>query len=233
MKLTGAMSKKLTKNFFERTAWAENKIVCGIDEAGRGPLAGPVVVAAVILPIGAKHVLLQDSKVLTEAEREKAFAWIIKQAKYSIVIVDHHEIDRINIYQATKYAMLQAYSQIIVSISSVELLRYVIVDAMPLEIAQGYKHSNLEVHSFPFAESRSSSVAAASIVAKVTRDRLMIKLSESFPLYNFKQHKGYGTAAHTNVLREHGESIIHRRSFIQKILKECVSHNEQQRSLFS
>ncbi len=232
MKLSGAMSKKLTKDFFEHEAWGQNKLVCGIDEAGRGPLVGPVVVAAAVLPINTTYKLLKDSKVLTEVEREQAFTWIVKHAIYSVVVVNHHDIDCLNIYQATKRAMHKAYVQIIEQLQSVELLHSVLVDAMPLEIAPGYKHDKLEVHSFPFAESKSKSVAAASIIAKVTRDRLMVRLNSSFPLYNFQQHKGYGTPAHDVSIRLHGPSIIHRNSFISKYLNEVKSHDEQQNTLF-
>lgn len=233
MKLTAAMSKKLTKNFFEREAWIEEKFVCGIDEAGRGPLAGPVVVAAAILPINTRYALLKDSKVLTESERATAYAWIIKHALYSVVVVNHADIDRLNIYQATKLAMHKAYVQIVEQLASIESLKSITVDAMPLDVVTGYGHDKLELYSFPFAESKSSSVAAASIVAKVTRDRLMLQLADLFPAYNFKQHKGYGTAQHAQAIKNHGHSIIHRRSFIGKFLEEKVNiHDEQQHSLF-
>lgn len=232
MKYTGAVSKKFTKDFFEREAWAQHKFVCGIDEAGRGPLAGPVVIAAAVLPANTRYALLKDSKVLTEAEREKAFAWIVKHAVYSVVVVNHHEIDRLNIYQATKQAMHKAYIQVVEQLNDIACLQSVIVDAMPLEITLGYKHDQLEVHSFPFAESKSRSVAAASIVAKVTRDHLMMRLGRSFPLYNFKQHKAYATAEHDVAIRAYGPSVIHRRSYLGKYLKEIEPHDEQQNSLF-
>jgi len=164
---------KIPKNFFEKKAWAENSFVCGIDEVGRGCLAGPVLASAVILPIGTKY-RFKDSKILTAKEREQDFLWITENAFYSTAIVSHTIIDKINIYQATVHAMKCAYIQLI-DILPFEYpqLKYLIVDAVPLIINKNYTHSALEIHNFPFGESVSTSIAAASIVAKVTRDHLI------------------------------------------------------------
>lgn len=230
--LSSIASKQLTKDFFEHEAWRLGMLVCGIDEAGRGPLAGPVVVAAAVLPTHTAFALLKDSKKMTEAERDIAYAWIVQHAQFSVVVVDHHEIDERNIYQATKLAMQRVYVQMVIQMKRPELLSYVLVDAMPLTLAQAYTHSAMQLFSFPFAESKSSSVAAASIVAKVTRDRLMKKLSGIFPLYQFERHKGYGTARHGMMLAQHGHCLVHRKSFIKKYLPEETADHEQQATLF-
>ncbi len=232
MKLSSEVSKKLINNQFEQEAWAANKLVCGIDEAGRGPLAGPVVISAVILPPHTHHALLKDSKIMTEAEREKAYSWIVKHCTYSVTLVNHHTIDQINIYQATKKAMLKAYVQILEGIKSISDLGYILIDAVELDIPSIYQHDTLKIRSFPFAESASQSVAAASIIAKVTRDRLMKKLHPLFPAYNFQQHKGYGTFAHTTIIKECGPSIIHRHTFIKNFLEKAPVHHEHQGTLF-
>lgn len=231
MQLSSTISKKLKARCFEKEAWADNKLACGIDEAGRGPLAGPVVISAAIIPANTTYKLLQDSKVLTEDERNKAFAWITTHCIYSTVIINHYQIDHQNIYQATKEGMLKAYVQLLEQHKVIEQLKYVLIDAMPLEIPAIHKHDHLEIRSFPFAESKSPSVAAASIVAKVIRDRLMKSLSKTFPAYNFAQHKGYGTPRHQQALLLNGPSLIHRRSFIKKFEPESQSRDKQQ-SLF-
>ena len=216
------------KYFFEKDAWAQNLLVCGIDEAGRGPLAGPVVVAAVILPRDTTYKLLKDSKIMTEEEREQAYQWITSHCLFSVAQADHSQIDRINIYQSTLHAMRRAYIQLIGTIGSqFETLRYVVVDAMPVFMNEPYKHSNLDFHNFTFGETYSRSIAAASIVAKVTRDRLMKTTQKLFPAYAFGDHKGYATKEHIASIHQHGPSIVHRTSYLSNILKNQQDHEHQ------
>ncbi len=211
----------IRKNSFERRAWEQKLYVCGIDEVGRGCLAGPVVVSAVILPLEGHHPLLKDSKVLTAEEREKAYRWITKHCQWSVAMCSNHVVDERNIYQATLYGMKKAYLQLIETMSiPLPKLKYVVIDAMPLLLDNTMRHKDLEVHHFNFGESLSTSIAAASIVAKVTRDRLMTKLDPIFPAFTFQTHKGYATKAHQTVLRAQGPTIIHRSSFISKFTNE-------------
>ncbi len=191
----------------ERQA-AENGFlaVCGIDEAGRGPLAGPVVAAAVILPVGCEIAGLNDSKKLTEKKREALFDVIRAQAvSYAIASVDHTTIDEINILQATCQAMRQAAAGL----------------AVPADFA--YVDGNrdpalgIETACVVGGDAKSMSIAAASVLAKVTRDRHMIEMDALYPEYGFAGHKGYGTKAHTEAILKYGASPIHRRSFLKKL----------------
>ena len=220
---------KIPKNFFEKKAWAQNTFVCGIDEVGRGCLAGPVVASAVILPINTKC-RFKDSKVLTAKEREQDFLWITENAFYSTAVISHAIIDKINIYQATVLAMKRAYMQMIDVVPfPYNQLKYLVIDAVPLTLDKNYMHSTFEIHNFPFGESVSTSIAAASIVAKVTRDRLMDSMTEIFPAFSFDKHKGYGTKQHMLELEKFGQSIIHRTSFLKSFNART---NDKQQSLF-
>jgi len=177
--------------------------LAGVDEAGRGPLAGPVVASAVVLPpdAGARIPGLRDSKRLTPAQRESLFWDILAAAEdIGVGIVDAAEIDRINIYRAAKKAMVTAVEDLSAP------PRALVIDAMELPL-------DLRQVSMPRAESVSASVAAASIVAKVTRDRLMDHFHALYPLYGFCRHKGYATRMHLEMLGRHGPCPIHRRSF--------------------
>ncbi len=191
----------------ERQA-AENGFlaVCGIDEAGRGPLAGPVVAAAVILPLDCEIAGLNDSKKLTEKKREALFDVICAQAvSYSIASVDHTTIDEINILQATYQAMRQAAEGL----------------SVPADFAyvDGNRDPRLGIETTCVVggDAKSMSIAAASVLAKVTRDRHMIEMDALYPEYGFAGHKGYGTKAHTEAILAHGASPIHRRSFLKKL----------------
>jgi len=188
---------------YERAAWrAGLPHVAGVDEAGRGPLAGPVVAAAVILNPERRIKGLDDSKLLTPEERESLFDQILKQAAVvGIGIVDPETIDRVNILEATRLAMRQALS----CLSPHPNL--VLIDAVSL--------SGLVWPQKPLVrgDRRSASIAAASIVAKVSRDRLMIEADSLFPQYGFRRHKGYPTPEHLAALRRHGSCPIHRRTF--------------------
>ena len=173
--------------------------ICGIDEAGRGPLAGPVCAAAVILPFGCTIDGLNDSKKLTEKKREQLFDTIQEQAlAYAIALVDHETIDRINILEATYVAMQQA----------VERLH----PAADYALVDGNRSKGLVIphQCVVGGDAKSPSIAAASILAKVTRDRLMLEQDALYPAYGFAKHKGYGTKAHYQAILEHGPSPIHR-----------------------
>ena len=184
-------------------------LICGVDEAGRGPLAGPVVAGAVILPKDCTILYLNDSKKLSEKRREELFLEIREKAvSYSVGIVGPERIDEINILQATYEAMRQAVSGLGV------VPDLLLNDAVTIP--------ELAIPQVPIikGDAKSVSIAAASILAKVTRDHLMEEYDRQFPQYGFAKHKGYGTAAHVAALREFGPCPIHRRSFLKNILGE-------------
>ena len=181
--------------------------ICGIDEAGRGPLAGPVVAAAAVLPKDCQIFYLNDSKKLSEKKRDLLFDEIKEKAvAYGIGIVSPQVIDEINILQATYEAMRQAISQlnVITEILLNDAVTIPGVDIMQVPIVKG--------------DAKSVSIAAASILAKVTRDRMMMEYDQIYPEYGFAKHKGYGTAAHIAALKEYGPCPIHRRTFIKKFV---------------
>ena len=181
--------------------------ICGIDEAGRGPLAGPVVAAAAVLPKDCQIFYLNDSKKLSEKKRDLLFDEIKEKAvAYGIGIVSPQVIDEINILQATYEAMRQAISQlnVIPEILLNDAVTVPGVDIMQVPIVKG--------------DAKSVSIAAASILAKVTRDRMMMEYDQIYPEYGFAKHKGYGTAAHIAALKEYGPCPIHRRTFIKKFV---------------
>ena len=178
------------------------ELVAGVDEAGRGPLAGPVVVAAVILPLGLYLPKLNDSKKLSAKVRDELYAEIMEKAlAVGTGIVDEKTIDRINIYQATINGMYDAI------FSLKPQPQQVLIDAVPLD--------NLPMPSISMikGDAKSASIAAASIIAKVTRDRMMDLYDKQYPVYGFAQHKGYGTAQHVAAIRQYGPCPIHRCSF--------------------
>jgi Ribonuclease HII len=177
--------------------------ICGIDEAGRGPLAGPVVACACIIPPNIFINGVDDSKKLLAPKREEIFKQLVQDPRilYSIGSIDPEEIDRINIYQATIQAMLLA-------ISGLESQPdYLLVDGLKLS------HPKIPSEKIIRGDSRSQSIAAASIIAKVTRDRMMLEFDQKWPQYGFHSNKGYGTAKHLQALKEFGPSPIHRLSF--------------------
>lgn len=184
-------------------------LICGVDEAGRGPLAGPVAAGAVILPKDCTILYLNDSKKLSEKRREELFLEIREKAvSYSVGIVGPERIDEINILQATYEAMRQAVSGLGV------VPDLLLNDAVTIP--------ELAIPQVPIikGDAKSVSIAAASILAKVTRDHRMEEYDRQFPQYGFAKHKGYGTAAHVAALREFGPCPIHRRSFLKNILGE-------------
>ena len=196
---------------FEQRAWDEGfSHVCGVDEAGRGPLAGPVCAAAVILPPNAEIDGLNDSKKLTAKRREALFDVILSQAvAYGIAMVDEKTIDEINILQATFLAMRQAVEQLSVT--------------PELALVDGNREpdfGSIPVKTIIKGDSLSANIAAASILAKVTRDRFMMEQDQIYPQYGFAVHKGYGTQAHYAALRTYGACPIHRKSFLKKFYAE-------------
>jgi ribonuclease HII len=199
------------KNYFEQLAWAENRCIIGVDEVGRGCLAGPVVVAATMLFVNKTSRLIKDSKDMNAEEREKAYRWILKNSISTTAIIDHKLIDKHNIYQATLLGMKRAVSQLLTQLKTPP--HCIVVDAMPLTL-QCFAG---DIYHFIYGESKSTSIAAASIIAKVTRDRIMTELSNSIPGYGFESHKGYAIPGHKAKIRELGATIIHRNSFIDHI----------------
>lgn len=190
---------------YENEAEAEGfSIVCGIDEAGRGPLAGPVCAAAVILPKGCVIEGVNDSKKLTEKKREALFDIIKEKAlAYSIAVADEKEIDEINILQATYLAMRRAFEGL---------------DVKPdMALVDGNRDPILGIPTKTIVkgDANSMSIAAASILAKVTRDRFMLEMDEKYPEYQFAKHKGYGTKLHYEMLAKYGASEIHRKTFLR------------------
>lgn len=184
---------------FERVFWDNDELVIGIDEAGRGPLAGPLVVAGIILPIGYYHPDINDSKKLSIKKRDYLYDVLIHEALAFVVeIVDRQVIDDKNIYQATKDAM--SY------IASTLPAKHVLTDAMPLYIDKN-------VQSIIKGDSKSISIAAASILAKVTRDKIMDEYDALYPEYQFIKNKGYPTRAHIQALADFGYTPIHRLSY--------------------
>lgn len=187
------------------------KVICGVDEAGRGPLAGPVFSAAVVLEDSVIIDGVNDSKKLSAKKREELYDDIIKKAKdYSIGFSSEDEIDSINILNATFLSMKRAIDGLKIKPD------FVLVD--------GNRLPNLGIDSRAIVkgDSLSMSIACASILAKVTRDRLMIKLAQEYPEYQFDKHKGYGTKLHREMLLKYGPCKIHRKSFLKKILKEDI-----------
>lgn len=181
--------------------------VCGIDEAGRGPLCGPVVAAAVILPDEYNILYINDSKKLSETKREEVYKEIDKYAvTYGVGIVSPERIDEINILQATYEAMRTAIHKLSVTpdILLNDAVTIPMVDIKQVPIIKG--------------DAKSQSIAAASIVAKVTRDHLMEEYDKLYPEYGFAKHKGYGTAAHIKAIKEYGPCPIHRRTFIKNFI---------------
>jgi len=230
---TSQKSNSITKNFFEKKAWQQNLFVCGIDEVGRGCLAGPVVVGAVILPINTTYHLLKDSKVLTEEEREKAFDWIVRNCTWATGHVSAQVVDSVNIYQATLLAMKKAFLSLFSQLPfPQEKLAYTLIDAMPLKLEKPIVPTTLEFCHFNYGEKFSTSIAAASIVAKVTRDHLLEKYATLLPGFELEKHKGYATKAHIEKLSFHGASAIHRKTFITNFAHNKKQEDITQKTLF-
>lgn len=185
------------------------RYICGVDEAGRGPLCGPVAAAAVIMPEGSFIEGVNDSKKLSEKKREQLYELIIKEAvSYHVCLIDNEEIDRINILNATLKAMEEAINGLSVKAD------FALIDGNQ---NKGITTPNRTVVK---GDSKSYSIACASILAKVTRDRLMEEYDKKYPQYGFLKHKGYGTKAHYEAIETYGITPIHRKSFLKKFLEK-------------
>ena len=186
------------------------KNICGIDEAGRGPLAGPVVVAAAIMPQGSFIEGVNDSKKISEKKREIIYEQIIKEAiAWSVAIIDQEEIDRINILNATKKGVTECIKKLSVKpeIIAIDALEHIDTCGIPYDpIIKG--------------DAKVYSISAASIIAKVTRDRMMREWDEEYPVYEFGQNKGYGTAKHIAAIKQFGICQLHRKSFVKHFINE-------------
>ena len=184
------------------------KYICGIDEAGRGPLAGPVVVASVIMPKDSIIEGVNDSKKVSEKRREKLYEEITNTAiAWGVGIIDQREIDEINILNATKKGLTNSLKELEIKPD------LILVDAL----------TNIDTLGIPYrsiikGDAKSYSIAAASIIAKVTRDRIMRQWDELYPEYGFEKHKGYGTKMHTDAIKEYGPCPLHRKSFIKNFI---------------
>lgn len=221
--------QKIKKNSYEIDAWKSGSVICGIDEVGRGCFAGPLVTAAAILHPGRKHPLLKDSKLLDKPELLEAYAWLLKNSWFSLGIVHSRIVDQQNVWQATLVAMKKALVHLMATCPIKPSL--VIVDAMPLNLNDtGFL--SLDVHHFPKGESKSISIAAASIIAKVRRDALMTTLSPVFPGYGFERHKGYGTQVHRQAIKDLEPTIIHRTTFLNSTIIFPGDEYEEQQSIF-
>ena len=200
----------------ERKLWQQGyEFIAGVDEVGRGPLAGPVVAAAVVLPKDFSVLGINDSKKVTEKKREELFP-IIKETAiaYGIGVVDHQVIDEINILEATKIAMKEAIENLKTDLlnKKEKVIDYILIDALTLDVDVPQK-------AMIKGDAKSVSIAAASILAKVTRDHMMIEYDKVYPGYSFASNKGYGTKAHYEGLNNLGLCPIHRKTFLKKYSK--------------
>jgi len=196
--------KEIEKDLYEKGI----KKICGIDEAGRGPLAGPVVVAAVIMPEDSMLEGVNDSKKVSEKKREKLYDEITSSAiAWGVGIIDQKEIDEINILNATKKGLTTALSEL------TQKPDIILVDALTRIDTLGIPYQSIIK-----GDAKSYSIAAASIIAKVTRDRIMKQWDEIYPEYGFEKHKGYGTKAHIEVIKNQGVCPIHRRTFVKNFI---------------
>ena len=200
----------------EKTLFSEGyRHICGVDEAGRGPLAGPVFAAAVILPLGTNIPHLNDSKKLSESTRAKLYNEIINiSIAYAVSYADHLEIDNMNVLNATYLAMNRA----------IKLLKI----TPDIAIVDGNRDKGIETFSKTIigGDGKSASIAAASILAKVSRDNYMLQIAEKYPRYAFEKHKGYGTKLHYERLREFGHCEVHRVTFLKKFFdaQQKIAH---------
>ena len=196
--------KELENEFYQKG----KNYICGIDEAGRGPLAGPVVVASVILPKDSMIEGVNDSKKISEKKRERIYEEIIKDAiSYGVGIINQNEIDEINILNATKKGLTESIRQLKCKPD------VILVDALEKIDTLGIPYKSIIK-----GDAKCYSIAAASIIAKVTRDRIMRQWDEVYPVYGFQKHKGYGTASHIQAIKENGICPLHRKTFVKNFI---------------
>lgn len=198
---------KYEKELFEKNI----KYIAGTDEAGRGPLYGPVVAACVILPRDFKLEGLNDSKKLTEKKRNEYYNYLIENVIYGVGIVDSKEIDKINIYEASRKAMKKAIEEV----RKQTKVQYVLTDAMPIEL-------DIPVKPIIKGDAKSITIAAASVIAKVTRDKMMYEIDQKHPEYGFKNHKGYPTKKHLEAINKYGLIEGYRKTYgpVKKYIEE-------------
>lgn len=195
--------------YYERKFGKEGKdLIIGVDEAGRGPLAGPVVAAAVWLKTFSFTNRVDDSKKLSHRQRENAFLEIIGKSVFGVGIINEKVIDRVNILQATQLAMERAIAELLVKVGIFQAAKAQLLVDGPVKL-----NVNLPVANIIKGDAKSKSIASASIIAKVTRDRLMDIYDRIFPQYGFKRHRGYPTEAHRAAIKKFGSTTIHRQSF--------------------
>ena len=200
---------------YEKELFEQNiNIIGGVDEVGRGPLIGPVVAACCVLPHDFELEGLNDSKKLSEKKREKFYDYIINNCvAYGVGIISPEVIDEVNIYEATKLAMKEAIKQVQEQVN----VEYVLIDAMPLEI-------DVPTNSIIKGDAKSISIAAASVIAKVVRDRMMIDLDKEYPMYGFAKHKGYPTKAHVEAINKYGLIDGYRKTYgpVKDVLEKNI-----------
>ena len=209
-------SKPLNKSLFyyEEKAWKKQETICGVDEVGRGCLSGPIVTVAAILNSNIKNTELKDSKLLSKKQLENLYKWAISNTTYSIGISNPRLIDKYNIYQTTKITMRKSLLHLFQKLISPP--NAILIDAVPISL-KNTPYEQIPIFSWTQGESKSASIAAAAIIAKVTRDEIMKKMHFSFPQYNLQSHKGYGTKHHITAIEKYNASVIHRKSFLKKL----------------
>lgn len=220
--------KKEIVNFklyeYEKIFWNKNLSICGIDEVGRGCLAGPVVTTAAILHKNSYHPELTDSKILSKSKLLVLYDWLMNNCIFSIGINSSRTIDTYNIYKTTQKTMLQSLRNLHTSTHITPSL--ILIDAMPLDLSVT-PYAQVPSKSLIKGELKSASIAAASIIAKVTRDRILQRIHKAFPCYNLSKHKGYGTKEHKATLLDKHASVVHRNTFLTKILPKKEPHEQQ------
>ena len=195
----------MTKDLFDFDLKFGVKFLAGIDEVGRGPLAGPVTTACCMLPLDEPIDKINDSKKLSESRREKLFELITEKAAFSVASVSNEEIDELNILEATKKAMRECAGELM------PVPELILIDAVKLDLG-------VKTESIIHGDALSYNIAAASIIAKVTRDRFMTEADKLYPQYGFARNKGYGTAEHIAALKKYGPCPLHRRTFIKNFI---------------
>ena len=195
----------MTKDLFDFDLKVGVKFLAGIDEVGRGPLAGPVTTACCMLPLDEPIDKINDSKKLSEMRREKLYDLITAKAAYSVASVSNEEIDELNILEATKKAMRECAGNLM------PVPELILIDAVKLDLG-------VKTESIIHGDAQSYNIAAASIIAKVTRDRFMVEADKLYPQYGFAKNKGYGTAEHIAALKKYGPCPLHRRTFIKNFI---------------
>lgn len=196
-------------NEFELEAWSNQNFVCGIDEAGRGPLFGPMTIGCVVLPQNTDNQYLIDSKKLSESARNKAYNWILQNAFYHVVSVPAETLDKKNINHATGFAIKKLLHEFFDKYPFLDCSK-ILIDHVKIDFDN---FRSIPIFTAPKGETWSNSIAAASIVAKVFRDNLVDSISSCFPAFSLSQHKGYATALHTKELLTKGRSVWHRKKY--------------------